>query len=166
MEFHAGQDGRIRPSDLGAPSSFSGPEVIKFGEQASRPPDLSFGLVDKARQKAINKGIDRPGSSNSVSNVSAATAGAKFMERQKMREEREKFLKQMNSAQARSGMSGADAESTYLASFVRNNSNHDKIQKSEKELQQAQKLAREAYAILREKRIKDNEKQRGNVLRR
>lgn len=164
MEFHAGQDGRIRPSDMGAPSAFSGPEAIKFGEQANRPPNLSFGFVEKAHQKAVNKiagKVHSVSSNNSVSSISAVTAGAKFMERQKMREEREKFLKQMNAAQARDGLSSADTESTTLARFVRNNnSRNDKIQTTDKDLQQAQKLARDAYALLREKRIRDSEKQR------
>lgn len=46
-------DGRLRPSDLGATSSFAREEEVRFGERVERPPDLNHFaklLVKKKRQ--------------------------------------------------------------------------------------------------------------------
>ena len=59
MEFSMAANGKLRPSDLGlSSSSFAKQEVIKFGEQADRPPELKqFATkLDERKQKSQLKG--------------------------------------------------------------------------------------------------------------
>ena len=55
MDFSQSTDGRLRPSDLGAPSYFPQAEMVRFGERVERPPDLKMlsGQLTKRRDKKI-----------------------------------------------------------------------------------------------------------------
>jgi hypothetical protein len=55
IEFNQSQDGRLRPSDLGAPSHFSRQDFVRFGERVERPPDLSEFSKQLAKQKEKRK---------------------------------------------------------------------------------------------------------------
>lgn len=131
------ENGHIRPSDRGGPDDFKQLDRVRFGESGERPPDLSaFAVGAKVKQQPIVHPL------YSAEPQNAATAGAKFMERQKMRAEREKFLKQeqvVSAPTTRPGAVGGGASSLTL-----------------KELVKARESAQQAYAALRQKRLKAN----------
>ena len=122
------ENGHIRPSDMGGPDDFSKIEKISFGDTAERPPDLSGFSVVKSKPKDMVHPL------YSAPQNSAKSAGAKFMERQKLREERDKFMAKEKDVVAARPASAASSLSL-------------------KELVQAQESAKQAYAALRQKRM-------------
>lgn len=144
-EFLSAEDGRIRPSDMGAPDDFSQVDKIRFGESIERPPDLSaFGIGRKSQSQSGGNKSSHPLGQVPVDpekqKKEAATAGAKFLERQRLREEREKFLA---AETAKSRDLGVSSLSSTL---------------SLKDLVNARQSAQEAYAALKQKRLNENEK--------
>jgi hypothetical protein len=128
-DFMMAENGTIRPSDRGGPDDFKQLAKQRFGETGERPPDLSHFSIGKPKQAApmihplFNANADQP--------KQAATAGAKFLERQQMREDREKFIEKEKTPVAAKPAAGL----------------------SLKELVKARESAQEAYAALRQKRM-------------
>lgn len=122
------ENGHIRPSDMGGPDDFSKIEKVSFGVTGERPPDLSgFSVVKPKAQDMVHPLYSAPQNS-------AKSAGAKFMERQKLREDRDQFMAKEKEAVVARPASAARSLSL-------------------KELVQAQESAKQAYAALRQKRM-------------
>lgn len=129
------ENGRIRPSDLGGPDDFKSLEKkARFGDSADRPPDLSAFSNGKSKAKDVIHPLY-------VANTEDSTksAGAKFLERQKLREERENFL--------------AKEKAEFTAALRPSTTGNSTL--SLKELVKAQESAKRAYAALRQKRMHD-----------
>jgi hypothetical protein len=150
----------LRPSDLGAPAEFRKSDTVRFGEQADRPPELNFSLIKKAqKQMALQPSNVSQKAAEDVAKAQA-TAGARFLERQKLREERERFLKQL-SASVDSDFGAANTEGSWENATTVSGNNRvplssgsaaSKKQLSEDELERARNQAMKAYAALRDKR--------------
>lgn len=168
MEFNTRSDGYMRPSDLGTSSAdFARAEAVPFGAQSQRPPDLGgFALGKRKAGDDGATGTSKRGAAADPraagsNEISAKTAGARFLERQKLREGREAFMKSLSS-------SGGGAEEVEAVEFSGKSAKKRKQsddsgdgsaagnQLTGRDLEEARKRAIEAYKQLREKRIKSN----------
>ena len=147
-------------------------DTVHFGEQGERPPDLNFSLLKKAQKQMSSQPSNVSQKAAEDTAKAQATAGARFLERQKLREERERFLKQLSASSADSGIGVANTEESWpMSSAAPSGNNRAKAlqapsgstvskQLTEDELERARKQARDAYAALRDKRHKTSEIQR------
>jgi hypothetical protein len=171
VEFSARSDGYLRPSDLGTVSSeFAKSEAVPFGAQPERPPDLA--VFSLGKRKAGGREDDAAGDRRSKSHrealslasgsdrVDAKTAGARFLERQKLREGRDAFLRALAS-----GAGTEEVEAVQPSSNARKkkgkevdggdgaNAGHPL---AGRDLEEARKRAIEAYRQLRDKRMRSS----------
>ena len=129
------ENGRIRPSDMGGPDTFKELDKLKFGACYEKPPDLTAFSVTKPKQPAANI---HPLYEPKDTKKAAKTAGQKFLERQKLNVDREKFLQE--NSKSKQKLHGGSAPSSL----------------SLKELVAARESARQAYSALKEKRNSNN----------
>ncbi len=111
----------------------------------------------KISKKAQLKNNNAPHADENAAAKLAATAGERFLERQKLRLEREKFMKQVSiEAERTSGNFGID-------SSVKSSATEPKAKVAETDINLARETAKKAYALLREKRILNSDSARKKV---